>query len=170
MVPDVVRVELPVLLAARLRGVVGVVFGPHHKHVFVVGCAAEQVGHVEGERGLAADVPAHGNAVEPHPRRVVDGTEVDQGEPTGHGAEVALGDGAAVPDHGVEAGVGDPRRGRLRRERHPDLAVETTATGRVVPALTQPAVPVVVGELPQAVQDGPARPDQLRARVVAVLL
>ena len=169
VVPDAVGLELPVLLPPGLGGVVGVVLGPDHQDVLVVRVAAEQVGHLDGERCLAADVLADEDPVEPHSRLVVDSTEVDQAELAGCRAEVAFGDGAAVPDDGVEAGVVDPRGGRLRWERHLDLAVERSPPGRVVPAFPQAAALIVVGEPPRTVQADPGRPGQLRPRVAAVL-
>jgi hypothetical protein len=104
-----VRLELPVLFAARLGGFGRVVF--HHHGDALLAPGVQHRGDVGPEGGVAAFVARHEAAVHPHLREIVDGAEVEQ-QPTAVGArpEVAL-----VPADGVVAAVADAARPRLRR-------------------------------------------------------
>ena len=76
-VPDRVRLEQPVLLAARLGEVVRIVVGAHDDRRRRRG-RASAVGDVDRERRVAALVPPDERAVDPDRRRVVDRAEVEQ--------------------------------------------------------------------------------------------
>jgi hypothetical protein len=159
---------VPVLLAARLRGVVRVVLGAHDDRVIRV--AGDVLGHVEGEGRVAALVLADERAVDPHAGAVVDRAEVQEHagravRPAGL-REIRRRDRAGVPDHPVEAGLGDAGGLGLRREGDEDR-LRVAEAGR--PALREAGVRVVVAERPRAVEVRPVRAHDLRARVGAVL-
>ncbi len=173
VVPDRVLLGLPVLLAAGLLDVGAVVGRAHHDDVRVGrGLRVEQVGDVDGERGLAALVPDGVPAVDPHVGLVVDGAEVQQ-QPVALRTRAQVGgdrERPAVPERRVVPVVADPRGGRLRGERHDDLACEPVRRRRGVPALAQPGVRVVEREGPRPVERPPAvRADELGAGVQAAV-
>ncbi len=84
----------------------------------------EPVGDVDRERQVAAVVVAHLDPVEEHRRGLVDGAEVQQHPPAGHGEAVGDDELAAVPEQlvGLELPA-HARQRRLGRERHQDAAV-----------------------------------------------
>ena len=124
--------------------------------------ARHELGDVDGERRLPADVLGDEPAVAPHARPVVDRPEVDEHPVVAARGERLGRDGAAVPDDRVELPLPDPRRRRLRRERHLDRAVERRGP-RFEPALGDAGIAVVVGELPGAVKAGPRLTAQHRS-------
>ncbi len=172
VVPDVVRVLAPVLLAARHVERLCRVLGSHDDDVpaRVARPAGQRLGDVGGEGRLPACVAGDEPPVAPDVGAVVHGPEVHE-RPGGRRGQVeGVGrQGAAVPHHRVEAGLADAGRRGLGRERHLDRAVVRRRGGRVRPALGTSDVAVVVGEPPRAVQRGPALAAQLRPRVGAVL-
>jgi hypothetical protein len=120
-VPDLVRLRLPVHLAARLVHVLRVVLGLHHDfEQRTVEVAAD----VDRERAVAAAVLDREAAVDPDPGAVVDGPEVQ------HQALVARGrhrrielDLALVPDPPPVAAVVQAAGARFGRVRDDDGAV-----------------------------------------------
>ncbi|HMJ55213.1 MAG TPA: hypothetical protein VK540_24220 [Polyangiaceae bacterium] len=68
------RLELPVLLAARFGEIVRIVIGPHGDEVRLSGL--EQAGDVDLERRIAAVVLGHERIIDPHAGFVVDGAEM----------------------------------------------------------------------------------------------
>jgi len=177
-VPDAARFDLPELLAARLGEIFRLILGADHDDLLVA-VGAQRPGDVGAERRLPALVRGDELPVKPDLRAIIDRAEVEQqalvrGLLRRRAAETAppaprgvpgdrVGEGAAIPDDRVEGDIADPARRRLRREGDDDLAREW---GRVVvPARAQPGVVVIVGEAPGAVQFGPARAHELRARV-----
>jgi hypothetical protein len=153
-VPDRVRLGLPVLLAARLREVERVVVR-HHRD----GLASRRVERerdVGPERRVPAFVRRDEVPVDPDAREVVDGAEVQQDAVVARRrVELAL-----VPAREVEAGVPDPARRRLGRERDLDRQ-------RPVVDVRRPAVPplVVERETPAAVEARPPGTLELGPRV-----
>jgi len=164
VVPDAVRLLAPVLLAARQLGIVRVIEGAHHHDV--VRPVVQQVGEVAGEGGLPAHVMAGQAAVHPDVRFVVHGAEVQQHPLAGLGGGGEL---AAVPDHGMEAGLVDARGLGFGHEGHGDGAVEGGVRARLVPALGESAVGVVMGEGPGAVEALPVLAHEGGAGVGAVV-
>ena len=161
VVPDGVRRGQPVLLAARLGDIEGLIFGTHHDHLLAVcGEAGSDIGT---ERGMATFVGGDEIAVDPHRGAVVDGAEMQQqATARGGGAE-----SAAIPEHGMKAGVANAGHFGLGRERHGDGAIE--AGGIILPAGKEALVGIVIGELPGAVQIDPFGALDARARVEARL-
>ena len=140
-VPDLAAVEH--LLPAGVRGGLGEVAHPHLEEVLPV---AEGIGDIEGERQVAAGVPANLGAVDPDHAALVDSAEVKK-----DAIAVRPVEAAAVPEpllrlqlptHAGELG--------LRRERHHDRGPGLRA-------------PVVGGErvLPRAVEVHPTLADEL---------
>ena len=174
LVPDAVRFMLPVLLAARVLTLDGVVLGADDE--LVVGAVIQRVGDVECERGLAAAVRADVLSVDPNVRGMVDGTEVQQESAVRVGRCGGVGVQRCiqlklppVPDDLVVAGVADAGGCRFGDERHQDLAVEPVGFFRGMPMLAASNVLVVVGEAPGTVEGGPVLADEEGAWVGAVL-
>src|SRR5699024_1614731 len=126
----------------------------------------QQIGDIAGERGLSADVMAGEMAVDPYAGLMVDRAQMQQRATAGLGGG---GEGAAVPDHRVEAGVVDPGGLGLGHERHRDGALEGALVVGGVPALGTALVRVVVGEAPRTVQRGPVLSHEGGAGVGAVV-
>src|SRR5205823_13450562 len=74
-VPDGVRLELPILLAARLGQVPRIVLRANDD---LLVAAAQLIGDVRRERRVAAFVMDDARSVHPHRRGVIDGPEVQQ--------------------------------------------------------------------------------------------
>jgi hypothetical protein len=74
-IPDRVRLQLPILLAARLREVVRIVFGANDDHA--AGRWRER-GDVEGERRVTAVVRSGVHAIHPYGCPVVHRPEMEQ--------------------------------------------------------------------------------------------
>ena len=143
VVPDRVRLGLPVLLAARLGQVVRIVFGPDDQHV-LRRRASQGRGDVGGERRVAALVRGDKQTVDPDLRPVIDRAEVEQ-----HAAAPSASCGREsppIPDHRVETGLADAAGRRFRRERDDDRPVEDI--GAIEPVPVEAAVVIVVRELP----------------------
>src|SRR3546814_18857172 len=104
LVPYTTLFRSPVLLAAWLGQIERVVLGAHDEAVLVAG--GDELGHLEGERNVAALVAARVPPVHPDVGAVVDGAEVQQparGPPrASRRAQGGGGDGARVPDAGVD--------------------------------------------------------------------
>ena len=159
VVPDVVRRGSPVLLAARLGGVVGRILGAHHDDLLAT--LVERVGDVSVERGVPALVAGDQLPVDPDLGPVVDRPEVQQHPPAR--ADRVDPDDPAVPDDGVHGRVVDPGQRRLRRVGHLDRRVEGTVVPR--PAVAAADVVVVVSETPGTPEVLPLRSPQLGSRV-----
>ena len=160
-VPDVVRLGLPVLLAARLTGVQWPVLGPHDEKG-VLAVARQRPRDIEREGDVPALVLPHEPAVDPHARPVVDRAEVQQdplslGRSTSAG-QVVGGDRARVPHDRVVAGLPDAGETALGREGNGDGALADAAGG---PVPIQSRLGVVVGEVPGPVQTAPVGAAQL---------
>ncbi len=156
-VPDRMRLELPVLLAARLGQLVRVVFGQHGHALLARG--VEHRGDVGPERRVPALVRGDQPVVHPHLGLVVHRAEAqDDAAAIGHHVEIAL-----VPHRRVEAAVEHAAGPRLGRKRHLDLV-------RPLAHVRGPGMaPVVVEtEAPGAIERGPLRAPQLRPGVAPV--
>ena len=158
VIPDGVRLELPVLLAARLGQVVGMVLGTDDQDLRSVG--GQRGGDVGGEGSLPADMIGDEGAVHPDPGRIVDGAEVQQQAPPveRRGVEVA-----AIPDDRVEALVADPRQRGFGRKGDCYGARERRLSS--VPSGREAFVAIIVRELPRAAQVGPVGTAHLRPGV-----
>jgi hypothetical protein len=118
-IPDRVRFQLPILLAARLCQVVGIVLGAHNQCLRTA--AAQIIGNIDLERRVAAFMAGEQRAVEPDRRAIIDRAEVqDQPLP---GTELRRVEAAAIPARLVKAGVMDAAGRSFRREGHNDLRV-----------------------------------------------
>ena len=148
------RLELPVLLAARLREIGWIVFRPDDD---LAARAAQEIRDVQGERRVPALMATGHRAVEPDGRGVIDRAEVQ--EQAIAGREWRHLDHAPVPARVVEPGVSDTTLDRLRRKRHHDPAIPGDIAGPLVSSVT------VQRKLPDAVQGQPGRAPQLRPRI-----
>ena len=155
-VPDRVRLELPVLLAARLGEVVRVVLGAHDD----LACARRRTRSrdVERERRVAALVSPTA-AVDPDGRAVVDGAEVEDQSLLARSRREL--DRASIPAAAIETGIGDAARPRFGRKGHPDASVPDNLGGR------GPAGRRIQGKVPVSIERVPGSPPQLRARIAA---
>src|SRR4029078_3858222 len=115
-IPDRVRVQLPVLLSARLREIVRVVEGADHE--FLLGAVRQVRRDVNGEGRVAAFVSTGKPAVYPDGRDVVDCTEIQQ-QALAVG-ETGARNGSAVPARAEEAAFADTAQRRFWRERNLD--------------------------------------------------
>jgi hypothetical protein len=151
-IPDLVRLRLPVHLAARLVHVLRVVLGLHHDlEQRTVQVAAD----VDRERAVAAAVLDREAAVDPDPGAVVDGAEVQHqallARRRHRGVELDL---APVPDAAPVAAVVHAAGARLGRIRDDDGAVPVHfgrigADGQVVEHGLPGAVEAAPGGAPQ---------------------
>jgi hypothetical protein len=111
VIPDDVRVLLPVLLAAGLANVVRVILGTDDEGLGLA-VGVEKIGRVEPEGHVTALVVAEERAIEPDRCAVVNRSEVHEKTLTLHAesgrSEVSGGHLSAVPHHGMESGVSDP--------------------------------------------------------------
>ena len=154
-IPDGVRFELPVLLAAGLFEIGRVIVGADDDLLGTVG--GENIGDFDGEGGVAALVPADLDAVDPHPGDMVDRAEVEN--KTFAGFQLRSVKGSAVPDGTEEAGVADAAACGFGGERHLNLGVPEDL-GEGVPLGAR-----IDGEVPLAVERGPLRALQLRSGI-----
>jgi hypothetical protein len=86
-IPDRVRLALPILLAARLGDVVGIILREHRHRL--PARRIEHAGDVGPERRVPAFVHHRELVVDPHPGREVDGTEA-QDDPGHRGADIRI--------------------------------------------------------------------------------
>src|SRR5262245_665713 len=123
MVPDVVRLLEPVLLAARKPHILRRIFGANDHDLFAN--LVEQRRYVETEGGMSALMPAGKTAIDPNLRDIIHRAEMQDDALLA----TALGrlEGAAVPDNGMEARIADAGCLRFGRERNYDLPIEISA-------------------------------------------
>ncbi len=144
-IPNRVRLQLPILLAAGLREIGRVVFGPDHDGLRPLW--QKVVGDVRKKGRIAAGVFGREFAVDPNPGAVIDRAEM-QDQSLAINQQRCL-KGAAVPDIRVKAGIGNAARFRLGAEGNHDLAIPDDvvrrAGGRVM----------VQSEIPFAVERDP---------------
>src|SRR4029453_16220952 len=120
-IPDAMRLQPPILLAAGLFQIVGIVFYLHRDTL--VTAWIERVRDVRTERRMPAFVLDHRNVIDPDACVIVDGSEVQDhpatplARPRGIGAKFKI---ALIPAEAVKAGVVDAATPRLRCERHFD--------------------------------------------------
>src|SRR4029450_704179 len=140
-VPDRVRLELPVLLAARLGEIRGIVFCADR---YLAGrLDRHEVGQVHHERRVAPLVRTGQGAVDPYRGGVIDGPEMEQ-----QAFAVAQwrdsGD-PPVPAGLVEAGIVDAASRRFRRERDHDRAIPVDVTRtRITAGMVEREIPLAV--------------------------
>ena len=167
MIPDRVRILSPVLLAARLRDVVCIVFRPHYQLMILAG--VEQVGDVDREGGLAALMGSGELPIYPDARTVIDRTE-PQHKSTGWAVSCRGNLGCAeaplIPTHPMMRRVRDARCRGLWGEWH---ANNVGKPGGRPPPVSLSEVIIVEGKRPQPRKVTPAFAKQLRSRVCAVL-
>ena len=127
VVPDLVRLLLPVLLAARLRQIERLILGADDDHLVTV-AGRQHRGDVGGEWGVPTFVPGDQPAIDPDVGAVVDRAEMEHELP----AAVVRRDlnGAPVPDDRVVPGVADAAGSRLRRKRDDHRPVEMDRPAR----------------------------------------
>src|SRR3954470_881496 len=99
-IPDRMRLELPVLLAARLGEIVRIVFRADHD--FARRVAGEKRSDVDGEGCVAAVMRAGDHTIDPDLGAVIDRAEVEQ--PAARGVGRGQRDRAAIPAGAEEAG------------------------------------------------------------------
>ena len=75
-IPDGMRFELPVLLAARLGQVMRVILGAEND--FVLRTRTQEIGDIDRKRRESAFVTARVRSVDPHPRGVIDRPEHEE--------------------------------------------------------------------------------------------
>src|SRR5690348_734088 len=147
IIPDGARLGVPVLLAARLGEVGGLVFGADDDDLLGV-AGLQGSGDVGAEGGLTAFVLGDEGAVDPDVRDVVDSPEVeDEPLPAIFGGDA---EGTAIPDDGVEGGVGDAAGAGLGGVGDDNGAVEGVWVR--CPLFVQPGVGIVIGKLPGAAE------------------
>jgi hypothetical protein len=152
---------LPVLLASGLVDVTRVVGGAYD-YLRYLRLAVGGVGDVKRARGVPAPVRTDEHPVDEHLRLVVHRTKVQE-----HPLVLTVrrkGHPAPVPDDPVETRLFDARSTALRGERHDYRPVEDWRA-RLVPALVEPSVVIVKGELPWSAKVGPLLTHQSRPRV-----
>ena len=157
-IPDGVRFELPVLLAAGLFEIGGVVVGADDELLWAF--TGEGVGDLDGEGSVAAFVPGDFYAIDPHIGGGVDCTEVQDDALSGF--ELGPVKLTAVPYGAEEAGVSDAAGGSFRGEGHLDAGV---------PRDLGEGVPLSVGidsKVPFTVERGPLLALQLRSGIAGL--
>src|SRR5678815_3081953 len=151
-IPDRMRLELPVLLAARLTEVVGVVLGKYGHRLS--SRVVQRSGDVRLERRVAPFVSRDVAAVDPHLCDIIDRTEVQE-----HtlafcpDLEVAL-----IPAGRVERRVRNAACRRLRRKRHANDERPLANLRRMKVAPLR-----IEAEAPISIETSPPRPPQERA-------
>ena len=156
-IPDRMRLQLPVLLAARLGQILRVVFDPDDD---LEGLGAECARReVDRERRVAADVMADREAAGPHRRFVIDRAEMQQ-EPFAF-AEPRHRNAAPIPAGAKKRCHPDPAGRGLGGERDANRPVPLNM-GRQPPRSGR-----VEGEIPGPVEGHPSITAQLRTRIPA---
>src|SRR3954471_24776153 len=114
-IPERMRVELPILLSARLREVMGIILYTNSDSLFPR--LAQRESNVSREWSVATLMECNQVIVDPDLSFIVDGAEVQQHAATLRGnLEVAL-----IPACAMEAAVADAARRRFGRKGHDDL-------------------------------------------------
>ena len=152
------RLTLPVLLAARLGEVHGIVAGAHDDRQLTA--VADKRRQVDGERRVAALMTAGQATVAPDGRLVVDGAKVQQQPVAGSSDGAAT--RAAVPARPEEAGLVDAARAASPGRTEPRSDGSTTTCARLAPASVW-----IEREIPLPVQRLPSGTIQLRTRIAA---
>ena len=160
-IPDLVRCGPPVLLPARDLERARLVVGTHDEfHRLTVGCTGD-LGHVDRERRVTADVSPDQRAVGPHPRFTIHRPEVDEDlspfEPTRLDV-----DPPAIPAPAEEPLAADTTRFGFGRERNLDdmreLDVSRMRDRRVR----------IQREVPLSVEQFPRLAPKLRSRMARI--
>src|SRR5690242_12033076 len=139
-VPDGMRLQLPILLAARLGQLMRIVFHMHCHSLLTR--RLEHVRDISPERRMATFVGNGEAAVYPDPRAVIDRPET-QDYPSGKELAIKV---PLIPARGMKAPVTDTARPGFRRKRYRDFhwpgfyLVRLRVLARVVIAKTPDAV------------------------------
>ena len=158
-VPDRMRLELPVLLAARLRQIVRVVLSMH-RHCLRAR-RIEQVCDVRPKWRVPAFVRHRKAVVDPDLRRVI-----DRAEPQDHSTVVRnQRELSLVPARAMQSAVADAARSRFGRKRHHDFQWPLENFR----GLRKGAV-IIKAKAPFAIQRRPLRTLHQRARVAKLRL
>ena len=158
-VPDRVRLQRPVLLAARLFEIERIVLGADHDLAAAV--AADQRRDVAAEWGVTAFMHRDEETVDPNCGAEIHSAEVQQYHVAASVRHVRE---PPIPARAEQAVVVHAAGRRLRRKRHSDCRVPDNLR-RLAEITTQ-----IDREVPRAVQRGPLIANQLRPRVAAALV
>jgi hypothetical protein len=150
-----VRLQLPILLPTRLGEIVWIVFGADND--LEGRRRGDERGDVEAEGGVTPFVRPRLDAVDPHRRAVVDGSE-PEAEAVPRRGRLEL-DRAAVPAVLVKAGVANTAGRCLRRKRHDDNLAPLNLRKM------GPCTGAIERELPLAVQRIPLMSFELWTRI-----
>ncbi len=144
------RIELPILLAARLGQIVRVIFSTHHNCLSALDQAISNIGMKRGAPSfMLGDEPA----VHPNGRAIIDCFEMEEKALASRGRR--LGELPAIPARTVETGSAHPTCSYFGSERHLDIQSVRHFVG------TRPLAFDIQRQLPATVQALPSGSLQL---------